>query len=195
MARPIKFKNEIIETGDFLVLKIYSLKEGKWFSSFFDKSDIGKIMDHHWNISSNGYVTTNTISKNALTIHREIMRHPKEKVVDHINGNKLDNRSENLRIVTQSENIQKANRKGRDYKGVFKRGGSYFVSIQYDGKAKYVTGSQDLTQAKIIYDINALKVFGGKCHLNLAINRDAYKRGCFDCVEDLTLIRRLRNYS
>lgn len=43
-------------------------------------------------------------------IHRWIMGLPKGMVVDHINHDTLDNRIENLRVVTNSENMQ--NRKG-----------------------------------------------------------------------------------
>ena len=39
-----------------------------------------------------------------LFLHREIMYPPKGLVVDHINGNPLDNRRLNLRVVTQREN-------------------------------------------------------------------------------------------
>ena len=56
---------------------------------------------------------------NSLTIerlHHFVIGKPQRGlVVDHINGNTLDNRRENLRIVTQSENSlnRAAHRKGR----------------------------------------------------------------------------------
>jgi len=55
-----------------------------------------------------------TKSNKASTyrLHRWITNAPIGKVVDHINHNTLDNRRENLRVVTHSENSQ--NRKGAD---------------------------------------------------------------------------------
>lgn len=60
-----------------------------------------------------------------MYLHREIMglKHapPSEGLVDHINGDPLDNRRENLRIVTYAQNAH--NRKDREggtsrYRGV-----------------------------------------------------------------------------
>lgn len=40
------------------------------------------------------------------SMHRRIMNAPESKVVDHINGNGLDNRKSNLRVVTHRLNSQ-----------------------------------------------------------------------------------------
>lgn len=45
----------------------------------------------------------------AKSIHRHILNPPKNKQVDHINHNTLDNRKCNLRLVTRSENQQNKN--------------------------------------------------------------------------------------
>lgn len=39
-----------------------------------------------------------------ILMHREIMNAPKDMQVDHINGDGLDNRRENLRVCTNAEN-------------------------------------------------------------------------------------------
>lgn len=61
-------------------------------------------------------------SKSLPSMHRLIMGNPEGMCVDHINGDTLDNRKENLRICTMSENSM--NRKLRSdsqsgYKGVY----------------------------------------------------------------------------
>ena len=43
-------------------------------------------------------------------MHRYLTKAPKGKVVDHINGNTLDNRIKNLRICTVSENARNGQR-------------------------------------------------------------------------------------
>ncbi len=58
------------------------------------------------------------------------------KGIDHINCNKLDNRRENLRVATRSQNMfnrtaQRNNRSG--LKGVTKRKGKWTARIQKDG--------------------------------------------------------------
>lgn len=65
-----------------------------------------------------------------LLMHRLIMGDPKGKVVDHINRDGLDNRRENLRIVTQSINAHNA--------GKMKSGTSKFKGVHFEsGRGKW----------------------------------------------------------
>ena len=83
-----------------------------------DKKDYKLVNKYKW-FNSRGYVTT---IKPTIRLHHLIMGKPKNgMVVDHINGNKLDNRRSNLRFCLQGENvinskIRKDNKSG--YKGV-----------------------------------------------------------------------------
>jgi hypothetical protein len=56
-------------------------------------------------------------------LHRHIMDNPKDMDVDHINRDKLDNRKENLRICTHSQNLGNQRTQSRSkaslYKGVW----------------------------------------------------------------------------
>ena len=68
-----------------------------------------------------GYIYAMNGSRD-MAVHRVIMNAPKGMDVDHINGDRLDNRKENLRICTRSQNSQ--NKKSRrdsksGYKGVY----------------------------------------------------------------------------
>ena len=64
---------------------------------------------YKWHISDSGYaVWRGTVDgkKKTIRLHRLIAKPSDGLVVDHINRNRLDNRRENLRCVTQAENIR-----------------------------------------------------------------------------------------
>jgi hypothetical protein len=70
------------------------------------------------------------------TIHRIIMGNPKGYQVDHINGNRLDNRKENLRLVTNKENARNKyyQKKDKQIRGYEKCGDKYLAKIRVDVK-------------------------------------------------------------
>lgn len=80
----------------------YTTNTNKKF--YFDLQDYETIKDFCWWEDSNGYITTHQYKKYGLFMHRIIVNPPKDKVVDHINHNKNDNRRCNLRICTRGEN-------------------------------------------------------------------------------------------
>ena len=84
-----------------------------------DREDFDLFKSLSWHIGSNGYVRHSTYdgkTNSCIYFHRLIMGFPENKQIDHINGNKLDNRKLNLRICTNQENSQ--NRKINDNSGV-----------------------------------------------------------------------------
>ena len=74
-----------------------------------DKEDYNKIKKLSWYEQKNGYVCHKDTRKKIILLHRFIMNCPKNKIVDHINHNKKDNRKQNLRITNYS--INSLNRK------------------------------------------------------------------------------------
>ena len=56
-----------------------------------------------WHVSDTGYCMKRK-NKKLVRMHRIIMNPPDSMQVDHINGNRLDNRRCNLRIVTNQQN-------------------------------------------------------------------------------------------
>ena len=71
----------------------------KSHSILLDETDYNSFKDKNISISSGGYA-----KHKSEKLHRIIMECPKDKVVDHINHNKLDNRRANLRICSIGEN-------------------------------------------------------------------------------------------
>lgn len=66
--------------------------------------DFAWIDKHQWSLDSMGYPMTGS-RHNKFRMHRMVMGKPLGLLVtDHLNRNKLDNRTSNLRFVTKSEN-------------------------------------------------------------------------------------------
>jgi len=85
------------------------------------------------------YTWTN---KRRIQLSRFLMNPDDDFVVDHINGNRLDNRKDNLRICTNAENLRNRKRNVTNscgYKGVyfakgFHRNKPWRAEIVLDGK-------------------------------------------------------------
>lgn len=94
------------------------------YEAIVDKEDYNRLSKINWyyqKIGKHTYVRCQNKDGKFIYMHRAIMNHPKGLLVDHINRNGLDNRKDNLRLCTKSQNG--CNRgKDRDnssgYKGV-----------------------------------------------------------------------------
>lgn len=111
-----------------------------------DSEDVAKVSKYSWCISKTGYLAANIKGK-VVKQHRYILGldNPKN-VVDHINGNRFDNRKCNLRICSNADNsrnckLSKNNLTG--YTGIRKTpNGRWHARIYYDGK-EYSLGTYD----------------------------------------------------
>lgn len=86
---------------------------------YFDLEDYDKIKDYCWRLNDKGYVVANKLYKNGtIRLSRLIMNVNNKKVVDHISGDKLDNRKINLRICGQDKNCANASLRTNNTSGV-----------------------------------------------------------------------------
>lgn len=113
--------------------KIYLTgKNGKDKFALVDDEDFEKLNEYNW-FFCNGYASKhNKKSKHnniQFKMHRFIMNCPKNLQVDHINGNKLDNRRKNLRICTLKQNCR--------HKGFSKNNTSGYKGVYWDNTHKY----------------------------------------------------------
>jgi radical SAM protein with 4Fe4S-binding SPASM domain len=88
-------------------------------------------------------------------------------VIDHINGNKSDNRFENLRDVTKTQNIQNQRKaqisnKSTGVLGVFKNGSGFAARISHNNTKIYLGTFKTTDEAKAAY-IAAKRVLHISC--------------------------------
>lgn len=161
------------------------LTQGK--HTLVDYDDYVKFNVYKWHTSHNGlgkdlhYACRNEKVNGKIVykaLHREIMNVSDNRIVDHINGNTLDNRKENLRICSKKENSynqtkSKNNKSG--YKGVVEYSDNkdkipyYKVFITVDRKQMYLGSSKSKICAALIYDEFSLCVHGKYAKLNFPL--------------------------
>jgi hypothetical protein len=108
----------------------------------------------------------------SVFLHREILDAPKGLLVDHKNGDPLDNRRANLRFATAAQNMHNR-RKIRTktasiYVGVYfnKQIDKWGARIRYQGKRIYLGSFKNESDAGRAYDAAAKKCFGEFARLN-----------------------------
>lgn len=93
--------------GDLVYFNLYNQKNEKIGQFFIDLDDIEKVKYKKWRLSAGHVITGQPAKKQQKELSHVILSIDKlEKgiVVDHIDGNSLNNTKVNLRICTQGEN-------------------------------------------------------------------------------------------
>lgn len=96
--------------------------EGRIFSVFISAEDFHRVQKYQWyvqrrhsNSKTDRHWYARTESCGKILLHRFIMEPLPGMVIDHIDGDTLNNRRENLRISTHKENGN--NRRGNKHGG------------------------------------------------------------------------------
>lgn len=82
------------------IIEIFNINKEKIYETIVDEDIYYDLMKYSYHISL-GYV----LSSLKIRLHRYVMDYTGLDIVDHINGNKLDNRKVNLRIITHQQNM------------------------------------------------------------------------------------------
>ena len=163
VIRPITIKGDIAE-----------IELTRGHIALIDATDVPLVRGRSWFASGKLpkiYAATRGDNQMPLTLHRFLVNPPNGMVVDHINGDGMDNRRCNLRLATPQQNMANARRKVGDsgYIGVQKmKAGRFFASVQIH------LGSFDTAEeAARAYDAKATELFGEFAMTNA-------KRGLFE---------------
>lgn len=120
-----------------------------------DEGDAPRVAPYLWNAAGRYVVTTFIVGGNhyALRLHRFLMDAPAGVLVDHLNGNPLDNRRCNLRTASSRENNRnrhKAHPNSRTgVRNVYHLPGSGRYVVRFDlienGSRRFVTAGHYAT--------------------------------------------------
>jgi hypothetical protein len=108
----------------------------------------------------------------SILMHRLVANNNSKMHTDHLNGNSLDNRKENLRICNTSENLmnqKKAVNNKSGYKGVGKYDNNkskFRSTISYNGKSINLGYYKTIKEAAKAYNEAAIKYHGEFANLN-----------------------------
>ncbi len=93
---------------------------------YFDIEDYDRIKDYCWYLHRGYVISVEAQTNKEIYFHRLILPYMSNRVIDHINHQTNDNRKNNLRIVTQSENQMNKKKQSNNTSGV--------TGVYYDNK-------------------------------------------------------------
>lgn len=157
------------------MVKIISLTKGR--VAFVDDDDFDYLCKESWHctgLPNRQYVSCSRRdddAKKTIYMHRLIMNAPVGMDVDHINGNRFDNRKANLRVCTRSNNLMNRG-KGEGLSSIYKgvcfciNTGRWRAIIRVNGKSKCLGRYDTEEQVAIAYNKAAADYFGEFSRLN-----------------------------
>jgi hypothetical protein len=133
-----------------------------------DAEDYTRLMKHSWHKNEAGYAIKAHNGDTENRMHRFVMGDIEEgMLVDHKDGNRLNNKKSNLRVVTASQNTQNRNlinegSKESKYIGVYKRKNRWFSRCSRKNLGTFDTE----IEAARRYDIFVILKFGPESKTN-----------------------------
>jgi len=153
------------------VSKLIYLTQGR--VSIVDDEDYEELSKYNWHFC-HGYASrriTINRKRTSLLMHRQIMNATKGQELDHINGDRSDNRKSNLRFVTRQQNAfnQKSSKNSSSqYRGVsiIRKYNKWISKIRVNNKLIYLGKFNTEEEAANVYNIKAKEVYGEYARLN-----------------------------
>ena len=150
------------------------IKLTKGLYALVDNEDYDLLVQYSWSANydnrANYWTAKAYVDKKVITMHRLVLNLKEFSIkVLHKNGNRLDNRKENLYIVTQQEScvttkVFKKSKTG--FKGVTKKGSKFKATLVVSGEEKHLGLFDTPEKAAKAYNIAAKKYFGELAYQN-----------------------------
>ena len=136
----------------YTVLCMAIIKLTKGFSCVVDDADFEQLSQHRWCVMgpvNGGYYAIRRVQNVIVSMARFLTGALKGQVVDHINGDSLDNRRSNLRLLRQGDNIRNAKLSKRNKSGATgvcwnAKKGHFVVSTYLNGRSRYIGSAHDV---------------------------------------------------
>ena len=141
-----------------------SIQNRHGVAMLIDEEDLGLLTQHkagHWCFAIDRHGYANITHRKELGgdgrtpvgFHRLILDFPVEMDVDHISQDSLDNRKENLRICTQSQNQKSFPGRGASkFKGVSRNGKKWCAKMPINGRQAHLGTFDTEEKAALAYD-------------------------------------------
>lgn len=146
------------------------LTKGK--HALVDLEDFDRVNRNKWTAYYTGckWYAGRTQKGKSIRMHRQIMHARKGQIVDHADGNGLNNCKSNLRFCTVGQNNcnRRPGGKSSRYKGVYfdKCRHHFYAVVQYRGKQREFGPFDNEIDAARAYDRMALQYHGAFAYLN-----------------------------
>lgn len=168
-------------------VKVYGGRKDEYVWALVDEEDYPRVCKRKWGMSpKEGYAYRKDIAYReydgtsyyvGVAMHRLLADAKDGEFVDHINGDRLDNRRSNLRICTRQQNLQNrmpsevinGNTKQSRFKGVSKsvnKTNPWRATIGINGRSFYLGCFPTEEAAAAAYDEAAIAAFGEFAHVN-----------------------------
>ena len=148
-------RNDYIIDGDIAYIILRNKKQEETGRAIIDIEDLDLVIKYKWVLGTWGYAETKTKNKCTLMQRLILNEFSTDKIPDHDNRNKLDNRKSNLRIVDKSFNAVNADIRTTNTSGVTgvswnKNANSWRAYISYQGKRIELGHRKNFKEAVIL---------------------------------------------
>ncbi len=126
-------------------MKKIKLTKGRF--ALVDDDDFERLSEFTWHTTPDGYAARMSSKLNGprevIRMHREIIGDKPGMLVDHIDGDKLDNRRSNLRFATAAQNswntgIRRKNKWGLKGVAYHKKMKQFYSRIRHNGINEFI---------------------------------------------------------